>query len=107
MCYERGLNFKNFTSKTKGVLQSISEKDRRSGVKDKDLVWDLPEYQMLGVLWNIDDDAFGFKVALKSEPVTRRGVLSALGSVYGPLKFGALFLKVKQILYCKVYVSKV
>ena len=30
--------------------------------------------------------------------MTRRGVLSALGSVYGPLKFGALFLKGKQIL---------
>ena len=54
---------------------------------------------MLGVLWNIEDDAFGFKVALKSKPMTRRGVLSVLSSVYDPLGFGTLFLlKGKQIL---------
>ena len=54
---------------------------------------------MLGVLWNIEDDSFGFKVALKSKPMTRRGVSSVLGSVYGPLGFGAPFLlKRKQIL---------
>ena len=54
---------------------------------------------MLGVLWNIEDDAFGFKVALKSKPMTRRGVSSVLGSVYEPPGFGAPFLlKRKQIL---------
>ena len=36
---------------------------------------------MLGVLWNIEDDGFGFKVALKSKTMTRRGVLSVLSSV--------------------------
>ena len=54
---------------------------------------------MLGVFWNIDDDAFGFEVALKSKPMTRRGVLPVLRSVYDPLEFGAPFLlKGKQIL---------
>ena len=54
---------------------------------------------MLGVLWNIEDDAFGFKVALKSKQISRRGVLSVLSSVYDPLGFGAPFLlKGKQIL---------
>ena len=54
---------------------------------------------MLDVLWNIEDDAFGFNLVLKSKPMTRRGVLSVLSSVYDPLGFGALFLlKGKQIL---------
>ena len=54
---------------------------------------------MLGVLWNIEDDAFGFKFALKSKPLTRRDVLSLLSSVYDSLDFGAPFhLKGKQIL---------
>ena len=54
---------------------------------------------MLGVLWNIEEDAFGSRVTLKSKPITRRGVLSILKSVYGPLGFGAPFLlKGKQIL---------
>ena len=59
----------------------------------------LPEDEVLGVLWNIEDDAFGFKVALKRKPMTRRGVLSVLSSVYDPLGFGAPFLlKGKHIL---------
>ena len=54
---------------------------------------------MLDVLWNIEDDAFGFNLALKSKPMTRKGVLSVLSSVYDPLGFGAPFLlKGKQIL---------
>ena len=54
---------------------------------------------MLEVLWNIEDDAFDFKAAFKSKPMTRRGVLFVLSSVYDPLGFGALFLlKGKQIL---------
>ena len=84
MCYERGFNLTKFTSNSKRVLQSITEKDRQSGVKDKNLVKDLPENQVLGVFWNFEDDAFGFKVALKSKPMTRRGVLPVLSSVYDP-----------------------
>ena len=54
---------------------------------------------MLGVLWNIEEDAFGSRAALKSKPITRRDVLSVVSSVYGPLGFGAPFLlKGKQIL---------
>ena len=44
---------------------------------------------MFGVLWNIEDHAFGFKVALKSKPMTRRGVLPVLSLVYDPLGFRA------------------
>ena len=74
-------NLTKFKSNSQRVLQSIPEKDRRLGVKDKDLVRDLPEDEVLGVLWNIEDDAFGIKVALKSKPMTRKGVLSVLRSV--------------------------
>ena len=99
MRHEGGFILTKFTSNSKTVLQSIPEKDTRSGVNNKDLVKNLPEDQVLGVFWNIDDDAFGFEVALKSKPMTRRGVLPVLRSVYDPLEFGAPFLlKGKQIL---------
>ena len=81
MCYEKGFNLTKFTSNSKRVLQSIPEKDRRAGVKDKDLAKTLPEDQVLVVLWIIEDDAFGIKVALKSKPMTRRVVLYVLSSV--------------------------
>ena len=99
MCYEGGFNLTKFTSNSKRVLQSIPEKDRRAGVKDKDLAKNLPEDQVLGVLWIIEDDAFGIKVAPKSKTMIRGGVLSVLSSVCDPIGFGARFLlKGKQIL---------
>ena len=60
-------------TKFKRVLQSILEKDRQSGVKEKDFVRDISEDRVLGVLWNIEDDALDFKVALKNKPMTRKG----------------------------------
>ena len=98
MCHEGDFNLTKFTSNNKRVLQSIPEKDRQSAVKDIYFVRDLPQDQVLGVLWNIED-VFGFKFALKSKPMIRRGVLSVLNSVYDLLGFGASFLlKGKQIL---------
>ena len=66
MCHEGGLNMAKFTSKRKRVLQSIPEKDRRSGVKDKDLVIDLPEDQVMGVFWNIEDVHLALKLHSKA-----------------------------------------
>ena len=99
MCDEGGFNLTEFTSNSKRVLQSIPGKDRQLGVEDKDIVRDFPEDQVLGVLWNIEDGAFGFKVALKSKPMTRSGILSVLSLVYDQLGFRTPFLlKGKQIL---------
>ena len=101
MCHEEGFNLTKFTSNIKRVLESIPKKDRQSGVKDKDIDKDkdLTEEQVPHVLWNIEDDAFGVKAALKSKLMTRRRVLSVLSLVYDPLGFEApILLKGKQIL---------
>ena len=92
MCLSGGFKLTKFLSNNKRVLQSIPEKDRRKGVKDKDLVGDLPSEQALGVLWNTETDNFGFKVTLKQKPMTRRGLLSIISSVYDPLGLAAPFL---------------
>ena len=46
----------------------------------------------LGVLWNIEEDVFKFKVNMKEKPKTRRDMLSTLSSVYDPLGFVAPFI---------------
>ena len=92
MCQEGGFNLTKFTSKSKGVLQCIPEKDRKMGIKNSDLLGSLPEERALGVLWNVENDTLGFKVNLKEKPLTRRGMLSVLSSIYDPLGFGAPFL---------------
>ena len=50
MCASGGFKLTKFLSNSKQVLQSIDEADRRQGVKDKDLLDDLPAEQALGVL---------------------------------------------------------
>ncbi|XP_038549580.1 uncharacterized protein LOC119883123 [Micropterus salmoides] len=53
----------------------------------------------LGVQWCIETDEFKFRVVVKESPLTRRGVLSTVASVYDPLGFVAPFILVgKQIL---------
>ena len=92
LCASGGFHLTKFLSNSKKVLQSISENDRRKGVKDVDLTGDLPSERTLGVLWNADTDQFGFKVSLSKKPMTRRGILSTISSIYDPLGFAAPFL---------------
>ena len=79
-------------------MQSIPEKDRKMAVKNGDLLGSLPKERVLGVLWNAENSTLGFKVNLKENPLTRRGVLSVLSSIYDPLGFGAPFLKGNRII---------
>ena len=88
-----------FASNSKKVLHSIRETFRRNGVKDKDIGYNLPDAQGFGILWNVEADTLGFKIAIKEKPLTRRGMLSTLSSIYDPLGLGAPFLhKGKEII---------
>ena len=92
MCNEQGFNLTEFVNNSKKVLQSIPETFRKNGVKDKDLGCKLLDEHTLGILWNVEADTLGFKIAIKEKPLTRRGMLSTLSSIYDPLGFGAPFL---------------
>ncbi|KAJ8369662.1 hypothetical protein SKAU_G00096900 [Synaphobranchus kaupii] len=46
----------------------------------------------LGVQWCVASDEFQFHVVVKENPLTRRGVLSTVASVYNPLGFVAPFI---------------
>ena len=58
MCASGGFKLTKFLSNSKQVLQSVDEADRRQGVKDKDLMGDLPAEQALGMLWDTETDKF-------------------------------------------------
>ena len=100
LCKEGGFNLTKFSSNNLDVLKIIQDKDRKDGVKDKDLaIGVLTEDKALLVRWNIGEDTLGIQIKLSDKPVTRRGLLAALSSVYDPLGLGAPFLlKGRQII---------
>ena len=50
-------------------------------------------------MWDVHTDCFKFDAHLPDGPVTRRGILSCISSLYGPLGFvSPILLPAKQIL---------
>ncbi len=45
----------------------------------------LPVERTLGIQWNVESDTLGFRITLKDQPLTRRGMLSTIASIYDPL----------------------
>ncbi len=94
------LRLHKFVSNSRKVLSSIQESECASGVKDVDLNYnDLPMQSVLGIKWNIESDMFSFKIDHSERASTRRGILSAVASVYDPLGFLAPYILIgKRVL---------
>ena len=102
MCSKGGLHLHKFISNSKFVIEQITPEDRAKGIKDLDLLQDkLPVERALGIQWCVESDTFQFRLVLNDRPLTRRGILSTINSVYDPLGFLAPVLLIgKQILQC-------
>ena len=98
MCARGGLRLHKFVSNSKEVMAIIPQEDHATGNTNLDLT-DGSVERALGVMWNIESDDFHFRITLKDQPLTRRGILSTVSSVYDPLGFVAPVILVgKQIL---------
>ena len=100
ICARGGMRLHKFISNSKEVIAKIAPDDRAKGVKDLDLHNDvLPIERALGVQWCVESDTFQFRIVLQDKPLTRRGILSTISSVYDPLGFLApVILTGRQIL---------
>ncbi|KAK0136558.1 hypothetical protein N1851_027293 [Merluccius polli] len=100
LCSTGKLRLHKFISTSKEVLATIPKEECAKAAKDLDMA--LGEQHMdraLGVQWCVSSDQFQFRVLVKENPFTRRGVLSTVASVYDPLGFVAPFILIgKQIL---------
>ena len=93
MCQKGGFKLTKFISNSREVLTTIPEERHHQKIKDQDLnIGDLPVERALGVHWNIENDYLGFKINLKDKPLTRRGMLSTVCSVYDLLGIAAPFV---------------
>ncbi|XP_057302738.1 uncharacterized protein LOC130636904 [Hydractinia symbiolongicarpus] len=86
--------------KLKEVLEGIPTEERSKDVKDLNFdAQTFPIERGLGVSWCVETDSFCFRIVLKDNPLTRRGILSSISSVCDPFGFGAPFLlPAKQLL---------
>ena len=99
MCGEGGFNLTKFICNRKAVLQFVPECHRRSGVQNVDLDGTLPVERRFRIYWDVDKETFNFKINLTEKPMTRRGMLSMISSIFGPLGFVVPYtLKEKKLL---------
>lgn len=86
ICQTGGFRLTKWTTNCQNVLLTIPLEDRATEVKDLDLDQEsLAIKRALGVQWCIRSDQFKFKVNIEQKPLTRRGILSTMSSVYDPL----------------------
>lgn len=83
-----GFCLAKFMSNSKEVLSSIPV--QRRATPNLDLRLDeLPVERALGVRWFVETDELGFEIKNLNRPETKRGILSAVCSLYDPLGFAA------------------
>ena len=88
VCSEGKIHLHKFVSNSTEVVKSLPTSELSSGMQDLNLLkTENPIERALGVQWCVDLDQFSFKIALKDQPMTRRGILSTINSVYDPLRF--------------------
>lgn len=88
MCSKGGFHMNKWLSNHRSVLAIIPEEERAKEVKTLNLDRDkLPMERALGTQWDVESDTFTFSTVLKSQPTTRRGILSVVNSIYDPLGF--------------------
>ncbi|XP_034530056.1 uncharacterized protein LOC117805434 [Notolabrus celidotus] len=100
ICAKGGFQLTKWVSNRRTVLAAVPREERSIEVKDLDLDSDiLPMERALGVQWCVQEDVFKFKITLRDRPLTRRGILSVISSIYDPLGFLApVVLSAKRIL---------
>lgn len=69
-------------------MSAFPTSDLVRGLKDLDLESDtLPLQRSLGLIWDLQSDAFTFKVSAHEKPYTRCGILCTVNSLYDLLGF--------------------
>ena len=100
LCASAKLRLHKFASNRKDVSEALPKDNRARDLKDLDLRHNaLPVQRSLGTYWCIESDTLGFRIELKDKPLSRRGILSTISSVYDPLGIvSPVILTGKQIL---------
>ncbi len=89
------LHLHKFMTKSKRVIATILKEECTEGATDFYLALGEPKIERaLGVHWCVASDEFHFRVLVKENPFTRRGVLSTVASIFDPLGLVSSFILV-------------
>ncbi|XP_074659583.1 uncharacterized protein LOC141912256 [Tubulanus polymorphus] len=86
-----GFHLTKWMSSSKWVLSQIHPEELANPSLDLDL-GDLSVERTLGVKWNAQNDSFVFKPVIKDVKLTKRGIISAVSSIFDPLGFLSPFI---------------
>ena len=98
-----GFRLTKWLSNDRGVISGIPESERPLSVVSLEID-DLPTETTLGLVWNVENDEFVWKAWSKmltvasKRPMTRRGVLSVVCSLFDPLGFVAPYVMKRKLL---------
>ncbi|KAJ8377289.1 hypothetical protein AAFF_G00261380 [Aldrovandia affinis] len=99
LCASGGFTLTKWTSHNRKVLMSIPEEQRAKETKNLDLSSEaLPVERALGIQWDTETDAFTYSIKLPDKPMTRRGILAVVNSIYDPLGLLALVILPAKLL---------
>ena len=94
-----GFKITKWASNSRKVIESVPQQDRSKDIKDLNLARDpLPRERSLGLWWDVEADSLCFKVKMSDKPMTRRGILSVVNSIYDPLGLGAPAIQPMKVL---------
>ena len=93
MCDSGGFNLTKLISNSREVLESIPVEKRAQALRMCNITdVTLPIERALGVIWNVENDALGFRIQFSSKPLTRKVILSDVTSIYDPDGRGSAFV---------------
>ena len=92
-----GFHLTKFISNSNDVLDKTPSELRARQPSELQLDQSNVE-RTLGVAWNLSEDAFTFKFSKREAPLTKRGILQILSSVFDPLGFLTPFTLTAKII---------
>ena len=87
-----GFELAKLSSNLPEVLKGLPAERLASELNQVDLSPEIPKQKTLGLVWYPQEDVLGVKVSEVAYPVTRRGLLSLVMSIFDPLGFLSPFL---------------
>ncbi|XP_052810470.1 uncharacterized protein LOC128238519 [Mya arenaria] len=88
-----GIRLHKIASNAPDVMKNFSKEDLASDLNQVDFDIDsLPTQRSLGLVWDLNHDCFLFPSQVQDKPLSKRGILSTINSIFDPIGFLAPFI---------------